>query len=229
MLKKGSIVLSVIAIAVLLAAVVGASYAYFSVVGENTSATTNINVFTPNIGLVGTTGSKTLTLNVSAKQMTLANQGKKYYAVENTSSDTSSKETAPNITLATMTVNGGDTKYSYSCTGTLTITLNGDIKNVLAGNSLYFELQNSNGITITDLTSPLDLSTLKTSGTVSKNFSYTLKGENGSNSKSLVGNVYFQNASLGSNGSIEGTDQSAMAGKNISVTITVTTTSCTVS
>ena len=228
MLKKGSIVLSVIAIAVLLAAVIGASYAYFSVTGENTSATTNINVFTPNIGLVGTTGSKTLTLNVSAKQMTLANQGKKYYAVENTSSS-SDNSTAPDITLATMTVNGGDTKYSYSCTGTLTITLNGDIKNVLASNSLYFEVKNSNGITIQDLTSPLDLATLKTSGTVSKTFSYTLTGATGSNSKSLVGNVYFQNAGLGSNSSIANADQSAMAGKNISVTITVTTTSCTVS
>lgn len=229
MLKKNSIILSVIAVAVLLIAVTGASFAYFSVTGGNTSATTNVNVLTPNIGVVGTTGSKSLTLNVSAKQMTLANQGKKYYAVEGTESEVTSQTSAPNITLATMTVNGGDTKYNYNCSGTLTITLGEDIKPALASKSLFFEMASSSGITITDLNSPLDLADLKESGSVTKDFTYNLTGADNGKSKNLVGNVYFQNNGLGENGEYGDGDQKAMADKNINVTITVTTTSCTVS
>ncbi len=237
MLKKNSIILSVIAVAVLLLAVIGASFAYFSVIGENTSATTNVNVLTPVIGLVGTTGSKELTLNVTATQMNLTNKGKKYYAVEETESISSDNSSAQNITLATMTATGGNSNYTYNCSGTLTIKLGEELeenglKDSLVNNSLFFDLSDSNdGIIFSeDVSNPIDLIALKTDDSITKDFTYTLTGgEEGNSSKTLKGDVYLQNNGLGENGDLDGADQKALAGKNINIVITVTTTSCTVS
>ena len=214
--KKNILALSIIAIAVLLIAVISSSFAYFSVVGSNTTATTNISGVLPNVGTVGTTGGVTLSLNLTAADMSYSNKGKTYYA------QTASKAlsgTPVNHTIANMAVSGGASGLTYSCDGKITISLPTDsntIKSKLTAGSLFVKLTKGAGMEFTDSGTEIDLSTAKDKD-IEKTFTYTLNGT--TTSTSITGDVYFKNTEA---------SQNTLSNSTINVKIDVVTTSCNV-
>lgn len=111
--RKNTMLLTVIAVATLLVAVVGATFAYYSVTGSNTTTTTGANVTTEKVGQVTLSqGVSNIYLNVTAEQMALGNYGE-YYGV--TPAGAAVKNTAQNHTLATIAATAGETNTVYTC------------------------------------------------------------------------------------------------------------------
>ncbi len=160
--------LTVIAVATLLVAVVGATFAYFSL-SLTGSATTDAKVSTGTIGLVqiaSTTDS--LTLNVTPQDMAKPEGGKDeyYYAVKEASSHTqptggiwekqeAGSGSAPQGTtaiLANVTRTGGGENDTYTCGYKVTITVaqgkDDDLKKFSDGN--LFLTVTGDGITESD-------------------------------------------------------------------------------
>ncbi len=208
--KRNSMILTVIAIATLLVSVIGASYAYFSVV-NNSEAQTIIKATTPNIGTIGTTGSLELNFSLTDEHLSYNNRNKDWHI---TSGGVVS-ETASPVTIATMAASSGDENLTYSCNGTINITLSDDedsIKSVLKEGNLFIKLgKGDEKITELDDTT-INLS--NTNSVINKTFKYTL-GK--SESTSLTADVYFKNTDA---------VQDELANKSIKINITASTSSC---
>ena len=127
--KKNTMLLTVIAVATLLVAVVGATFAYFSInttAGDN--AKTTITGTTPeNVSsAIALTGSKDLKLTLSAENMASAKQGTYYYA---TSSDTPVEDTVNTnrkthaVVVGTATLQGGASGATYECKAKYKVTV----------------------------------------------------------------------------------------------------------
>ncbi len=214
--KKSIVSLLVVVIVILLLAIISGSFAYFTGV-SNSTAKTNINVTTPNVGLVGISGNTTLSLNVTADMMTLAKPGK-YYAQAGSTVPTKDQVATHNI--ANIVVAGGADNLQYSCNGTITISLidggDNNIKSVLEKGSLFASLS-GDGITFSENdVKEIDLVGAKEAN-ITKNFTVNLTQSSDANSKTILGAVYFNNTTA---------DQSALAGKTINVKITSTLTEC---
>ena len=79
--KKNTMLLTVIAVATLLVAVVGATFAFFAIQAtseSNAKATITGSTENANVGSVALTGNTTLKLNLTAENMSKANPGKTY-------------------------------------------------------------------------------------------------------------------------------------------------------
>ena len=96
--KKNTLLVTVIAVATLLVAVVGATFAYFNATATGTNQST-VTVTTKSIDTVSTTASA-LTLDINLTDMLLAN-GKNDFTV--------SKSATSSLTLSAGTGNGGGT------------------------------------------------------------------------------------------------------------------------
>ncbi len=211
--KKSSMILTIIAVATLLISVIGASYAYFSV-ASNTETKTQVTATTPNIGTIGTTGSSSISFNLTDEQLSYSNRNTEWHITEGGNVS----ETSSPITIATMAASTVGESISYNCNGTINITLSGgedSIKGVLAEGSLFVKLgKGSNNISELDET-VINLSS--TNSAITRNFEYTI---NKSESASLTADVYFKNT--------EGI-QDDLADKSINLNITVSTDSCEIS
>lgn len=128
--KKNTMILTIVAVATLLVAVIGASFAYFSLsVGGTASTTANVTTASPgNITIDGT--EETISLHVTASDMSLANAGSTYYA---TKSGTTSKDIDNPITIATAKLTGGDANASYTCDYTIEVKSATKLDNVKSG------------------------------------------------------------------------------------------------
>ena len=81
--KKNTMLLTVIAVATLLVAVVGATFAYFAIgatVENNAKTTITGGTEGADVGSVALKGASSLKLKLSAEDMSLANKGYYYYA-----------------------------------------------------------------------------------------------------------------------------------------------------
>ncbi len=220
--KKNLMFLSLVAVATLLVAVVGASFAYFNIMSSSTSSTTTITGTTPNIGTVGTTGGVSLYLKPTAAQMASNATGNKY-AIVGTSGDAVTQ--APSPVIATIKVSGGDTATTYTCTGNIKVTLpensssanDNTIKDALTAGNLFIKFTKG-GTTVTTLNEKdIDLFTAVESG-LTENYTVTLKGANAQ--AQIKADVYLKN--------IDG-NQNTLINKTIKVNIVATTTSCSMS
>ncbi len=224
MVKKSSLFLTIIAVATLIVAVIGASFAYFSYVGESTSTLTTVTGSIASTGLVSTTGGKELSMTLTANQMSYANREKTYH-ISDTGSITITEDGTHPVEIATMAISGGAAGKNYACDGTITIELPADgntIKDNLTAGVFYIAFSKGNNPTLINTldTAEIDLHDALNSA-VTKNFKYTLtSGETATtNTTSLKADVYFKNT----------TDkQLDMAGKSIKVNITVKTVECNV-
>lgn len=211
--KKNTMILTIVAVATLLVAVIGASFAYFSLsVGGTASTTANVTTANPgNITIDGT--EETISLHVTAANMSLANAGKTYYATESGSVS----ETDTPITIATAKLTGGDANASYTCDYTIEVKSTTQLTNVKNGD-IFIKFA-GDGIS-TDGT--IDLSTLTQSGSSgyikNVNGKFTLEGAEAN--KDLKASLYIVNK----NG--DAGDQNYLAGQTISITITVTGKTC---
>ena len=144
--KKNTMLLTVIAVATLLVAVVGATFAYFSVSTSNSSQTVNVTGQTTAVGSATmTTPVTAMHLNLTGAEMAESLKGTgKYYSA---TGDEDYLTSAQPVNIAEMKVTGGDATVSYTCDYELTITrgatdtmiakmVANDGKLVLAGDSI---------------------------------------------------------------------------------------------
>lgn len=167
--KKNTMLLTVIAIATLLVAVVGATFAYFSISADATGVkTTNVNGQATSTGAITmVTNTENLYLKLSAAEMSQAaasTSGKIYYATTTATTEQMTHnyledQAAATFDLATFSLASGETKYDCTYKYTVKITTTGvdtskitgnladDIKIVFAGTGI----EGSRTMTISDL------------------------------------------------------------------------------
>jgi len=123
--KKNTMLLTVIAVATLLVAVVGATFAYFSVQAGDTGVTTAVNGSVATASIVtGTKYEENLYLHLSAADMTLANAGN-YYAtnVNNTAtSNHGGKDIPVTHRVFGAVLTDAEAGVKYTCKFNLTAT-----------------------------------------------------------------------------------------------------------
>ena len=136
--KKNTMLLTVIAVATLLVAVVGATFAYFSLTVGGNATTTKATVTTSSPGLISMTGTEeTLELKLTAAEMAQAEGAYgKYYALNATDKaqagdNVYSKEKAKNYNIAKFTLSDGADNVKYTCGYKVTITATQDLTELL--------------------------------------------------------------------------------------------------
>lgn len=118
--KKNVMLLTVIAVATLLVAVVGATFAYFSLTVTGTTDTTAVDISTEAIGTIALTNpTNAMHITLSAVDMAEAAKGTTYYATK--TAGTAHVASAENNKVATATITGGASSTNYECTGTVNV------------------------------------------------------------------------------------------------------------
>ena len=141
--KKNTMLLTVIAIATLLVAVVGATFAYFSISADASGIkTTNVNGSATSTGAITmVTNTENLYLKLSAAEMTqtiAGSTGKMYYATnqattESMTSNYLADKAAATFDLATFSLAGGETKYDCTYKYTVKLVTSGVDKSKITG------------------------------------------------------------------------------------------------
>ena len=142
--KKNTMLLTVIAIATLLVAVVGATFAYFSISADATGVTTtNVNGQATSTGAITmVTNTENLYLKLSAAEMSQAaagESGKIYYATKTATTEQMTNnylenQSAATFDLATFSLASGETKYDCTYKYTVKITTSGVNTSAITGN-----------------------------------------------------------------------------------------------
>ena len=151
--KKNTMLLTVIAVATLLVAVVGATFAYFSVTvkGDESTSTSVTGSTSEAPGTVTfATANANLSLKVSAADMAKTNQGKKYYAI---AGQTGRGESEIPVNIFSASVTGGPDGQKYSCKGNVKVALSGTMPDALKLNESKLKLE---GFTSSSASSSLD-------------------------------------------------------------------------
>jgi len=145
--KKNTMLLTVIAVATLLVAVVGATFAYFTATGSDNSTTAAVDLQADKAGTVALDGGGSLGLYVTAAEMASAVKGTDYYAVQEFNAETNphNGQTADYITIASATVTGGEDDTVYYCEFDIDVTKSGTMlegeKPIVADDaSVYFRV-----------------------------------------------------------------------------------------
>ncbi len=146
--KKNTILLTVIAVATLLVAVVGATFAYFSISGGSGTTNTTVTAQTPasNSTITVTEGDTELHLTLTAADMTQAKENTTYYAVTSESNKdaeipegsvyTTTPSTKSHANLGSVTISGAPEGAKYSCKFTVTVADEGtDLLSSLSSHS----------------------------------------------------------------------------------------------
>lgn len=114
--KKNTMLLTVIAVATLLVAVVGATFAYFTA-SNSATGSTNVETTTETVGAVTVTNPTAgLHLNLTADQMAEQSKNTSYYATVN--ADNKFSATKEDAVISRLAISGGEdtTKYEMSFT-----------------------------------------------------------------------------------------------------------------
>lgn len=126
--KKNTMLLTVIAVATLLVAVVGATFAFFSLSVQGGDQTTTATVSSGKIGTVTySSDNPALYLGVSTADMDKTLGGQKYYATTEAPSDNEFKHGSDSsaITIAKVALANADEKDIYTCSATLELKVTG--------------------------------------------------------------------------------------------------------
>lgn len=211
--NKNSMLLTVIAVATLLVAVVGATFAYFTVTGTNTTTTTNVTTTAENVGLVSLTqGAENFYLNLKAHHMANTEAAKTvYYGTTDNSDATTNGPTSTEI--AKVEVTGGSENATYYCNFNYSITTNGAEGNKAEALNLLKEagkLVVTSGAGVNGIADTYVLGTDITNGTGT----VTLTGPS---SASISAYVQFENLDK---------NQSDMAGASFTTSVKITGFSC---
>ncbi len=221
--KKNTMLLTVIAVATLLVAVVGATFAYFSVANAE-NQTIQANVQTGKIPTVAVTSDHSnLYLKVSAAEMANYETPKYYYAKDTDCPEeascnkpgTTSADDDKYIDIAQVAITGGDNDTKYTCTGKIEVTSDSltDIEGLTNGD-ITIGLKNLTG---SDDTASVDAQIVKDKGqgaTQNLNFKFT-----GNQSATISAYVLLENSTQ---------NQSYLAGKNLTFKIGVNDVKCTI-
>ncbi len=155
--KKKIIIGSIIAIVFLLVLITGATYAFFSINVSNGSTSTNINVNMGklnNIAIKGTENN-TLHIKVSSEDMKLASKGTSYYATTDTSKNYLKESEDHVINIANLLVEGEMTPTNI-CTAKLKVEMNGELKDFLQDGDTLLHIEGGRSKHDIDLSLLLD-------------------------------------------------------------------------
>ena len=226
--KKNTMLLTVIAVATLLVAVVGATFAYFSLSITNNSNATSATVTAGKVGTVELTGGTTgLQLKVNATDMTKELGGNKYYAIkspadlegpENDGEATGgiySKEVAT-FDIATATLSEADASATYTCGYKVTVAAEAgtqDMSTVFKEGDVFFSITGDGVKNATEV----DLKSVDAAGYKG---TFTLKA--GQTTSTVKASLWLVNkASSVQDGGADAGDQNYLAGKDMTVKFTV--------
>jgi len=210
--KKNTMLLTVIAVATLLVAVVGATFAFFALEPSATNTNVSVGATTPVApGTVTLTGMASegnatpLYLNVTVDQMAQSAQNNKYYAM--TSQVTPA--TSPQLhTLATIEADG-DNNAKYDCDYKFTVTATGVDGLAAADGALV--LTAGTGVTLS--TNNVALNAINNTE-ITADISIADGGET-----TIKGDIYIENTSSQQN--------TTLNNKNITITVVGSGFSCT--
>ncbi len=194
--RKNTILLTTIAIITLLVAVVGATFAYYTVETKNS---TSPITFTGNGNPVGaitlTSPNTSLSMTITPTDMAKFNETKHYYALTTgTASEAPSTSSGIyGITKKEYIMNqadlvGGNNETAYTCTADLIVTLttgDGTMGSVLAANDAILYFTTINATMDQEKEQSLDLSTIK-SGSKTYKVVYKVNGLNSENRKAYI-------------------------------------------
>ena len=226
--KKNTMLLTVIAVATLLVAVVGATFAYFSLSVSGTANTT-ATVTAGNLGQIELKGTDTTyALTVSALDMVKPSTDKTYYAIKSTDNESENegtetggvwKSTENTFTVATATLSDGAEDTNYTCPAKVTVKLSGkmatDATGKLKAGDAFLKIT---GLTGDGLGSNIDLSTIleDASKDTGKVYTGTFDAINKTQTtQNITASVWLVNKSDQESG-----DQSYLAGESLTITIT---------
>ena len=209
--KKKTIVLTIIGLITLISLVVGATFAFYTMTTNDKTNPTNVSGNTEGLGqAILTNPTPKLHLKLSAVDMNSANKGKIYYATNDINKNYDTEETKRSIAIAS--VGGGLEDTKNQCESTLTIEIDGSMKDVLTNGDGKIVLTPTSGIEIE--TTEIDLKDLgdKTSITLPVVYKIT-----GSNEEKIEAIMLINNRE---------TDQLNLAGKQININITNSSFKC---
>ena len=114
--RKNTMLLTVIAVATLLVAVVGATFAYYSVTSGTDTSSTALTTTTQKVGTVTLTNKQeNLYLNVTAEQMSLLNKNKSWYSTTTAGDALAEANKVTDTVLAEFKLTGADAGDKYEC------------------------------------------------------------------------------------------------------------------
>ncbi len=212
--KKNTILLTTIAIITLLVAVVGATFAYYTV---ETKDSTSPITFTGNGNPVGaitlTSPNTTLEMTITPTDMAKFDSVKHYYALipsdPSQNPDTSNGKYSldrKNYIIAQADLVGGNDETAYTCTAQLTVTTSGSMAGVLEQGDAFLYLGTDQTTINNENNQTLDLSTIKNNSKV-YNIIYKVNGLNSEN------RVAYINADIELNNTQS--DQRYLAGESL--------------
>lgn len=158
--KKNTMLLTVIAVATLLVAVVGATFAYFTAStatkGQSTAVSTQV---TGNPGtFTATTNTTAMWVRLTHEEMAQAKVGNYYAQAGTATTDSVSTTDAVTETLATIQSTGGSTTAEYACTYTFTVGTTATADKIKAGDGTI--VLSSTDFTLGDDEKTIDLASL---------------------------------------------------------------------
>lgn len=208
--KKNTMLLTVIAVATLLVAVVGATFAYFSVSATTNSSSAAVTTKAQAVGTVAVANTNALYLNLTADQMAETLAGSKYYA--QATNIASSTEVAAPVAVATFTAEDvADTDVTYTCTFNYTISNETD-----ADANAVAVLTNDGVVTLTTSSDKLTLTST----------SYKLGGSQSGTGELII--TDNSTATISAVAYLENTDepQDGLAGKSVTTTFAISDFAC---
>ena len=207
--NKNTMLLTIIAVATLLVAVVGATFAYFTA-DNSAKGETVVEVTSQVIGSVAVTNpTPNMHVNLTAADMAEQNEGDSYYATKTASPYVT---TAEYNSVAQVTLTGDENGNTYNCNFTLNITKPDAIKANDA--TIIFK---TSGATITDITNETPMDLYGMSSTYQVSFSQTGNVEN----KDIITAAVKLN-------NLDGVTQDHLAGKTLNFSISNSGMSCTI-
>jgi len=215
--KKNTMLLTVIAVATLLVAVVGATFAYFTASNTNDNQTTVVTGQTTTIAAVGLSNpTPSLYISLTATEMAQAtNAYKPYWATTepNVAGEANYAESATQRTVAIAAVGeDGDANAKYTCTANVNVVVSGGMAGELEKGWAYIQFGGK-------LTDKVDLADVyaATDNKWTKEVEFNL--DSTTTSEEVTAAVAIENLDA---------DQTDIAGKALNVTFSNTAFECTV-
>ena len=223
--KKNTMLLTVIAVATLLVAVVGATFAYFSLTAEEESSTTG-TITTSKIGLATINAVNTnLTLNLTPQDMSAANKNQMFYATGNDETTGQPEQKSDPIPLVKASLKDAEEGATYECNLTVTVSsARGD--DMLGSLEEGWATLTLSGTAAGEDPQPFDLSELKNSEDKVYNGSFTLtpSGAGAAEGDVLSAVLSFKNTD--EEETLNVGKQNVVAGKTLKIDITTTGGKC---
>ena len=214
--KKNTMLLTVIAVATLLVAVVGATFAYFSLTATNESSTTG-TISTPKIGTATISSvNSSLTLTLTPEDMSKENINHIYYA----STNGEGKDSSSAITIAKADLKDAQDGSTYKCEANVEVTATGGMLDALQSGWAKLSLTGTGVDGSVSEAGDIDIATLKNGQKGSYTGTATLTADTSGTGTSDILSAVLSFTNVDAN-------QSAVAGQTLTVTIKVTGGTCT--